>query len=99
MLSNVTAFKTIGNRNETVQGDNITLSCTATVGQPSPKLEIQNLNGNKVLNSTNVNDTANTTLLYHFGQISKEDSGTYSCRVTTEGYTSEQDLELRVKCE
>ena len=101
MLSNVTAFKTLGNRNEIVQGDNTTLSCTATVGIPSPELEIQNLEGNSidVLNSTKVNDTANTTLLYHFGQISKEDSGTYSCRVTTDGYASSQNLELSVKCE
>lgn len=99
MLSNVTEFKTLGNRNETVQGDNITLSCTATVGEPSPELEIRNLEENSVLNSSKVNDTASTTLLYHFGRISKEDSGTYSCRVTTDGYTSARNFELNVKCE
>ena len=96
VLSNITSFKTIDKRNETVEGDNITLSCTTTVGEPSPQLEIRK--GRNVLNSSKVNDTEITTLLYHFEPISKDDSGIYSCRVTTDGYTSDQSLELKVKC-
>ena len=98
MLSNVTEFKIIGNNNnETVQGDNITLSCTTTMGEPSPRVEIRK--ESTAINSTTASSTSETTLLYHFGRISKDDSDTYSCQVTTDGITSAKTLQLDVKCE
>lgn len=98
MLSNITEFKTIGgNNDEIVQGDNITLSCTTTVGEPSPSIEMRK--GITVLNSSTASNTSSTTLLYSFERISKDASGTYSCQVNTDGFMSTENLQLDVKCE
>ena len=38
-------------------------------------------------------------MLYHINQISKDEEGSYSCKVNTEGFESEKSLQLDVKCE
>lgn len=101
VLSNVTEFKIVNrkkdDRSYVVQNDNITLSCTTTVGEPSPTVEIRK--GNTPLTSSKANSTMNTTLLYHFKPVSKDDSGLYTCQVTTDDdYTSSKNLALEVKC-
>ena len=98
VLSNVTEFKTIGrNTGEIRQGDNVTLSCTTTMGQPLPLVEIRK--ENTVKNSTIASNTSETTILYHFDRISKDEKGRYSCQVTTQEFTSKRSLQLDVKCE
>ena len=97
MLSNVTEFKTIGNNSEIVDGDNITLLCTTTMGQPSPRIEIRKPNGDLLINDT-ASSTGQTRTQYDFDQISKGERGTYSCQVTTEKFTSRKSLRLDIKC-
>ncbi|CAB4029511.1 neural cell adhesion molecule 2-like [Paramuricea clavata] len=96
VLSNITEFKAFGNKtDEIVQGDNITLSCTTTVGEPLPIIQMRK--GITVLNSSTASSISPTTLLYSFERISKDASGTYSCQVNTDGFTPTRNLQLDVK--
>ncbi|CAB4012301.1 hemicentin-1-like [Paramuricea clavata] len=96
VLSNITEFKAFGNNtDEIVQGDNITLSCTTTVGEPLPIIQMRK--GITVLNSCTASSISPTTLLYSFERISKDASGTYSCQVNTDGFTPTRNLQLDVK--
>jgi len=67
------------------------------MSQPSPFVEIRR--GNTVKNSTRASNTSETSILYHFDQISKDEEGSYSCRVTTQEFKSEKSFQLDVKCE
>ena len=98
VLSNVTDFRVINvAQNDVVQGTEVTLSCTATVGKPSSNIEL--LKGTNVLNSSMTSATSSMTVFYNFKNITKEDSGEYICEVkTTNGYVSRKVLQLSVKC-
>lgn len=93
VLSNVTQFK--ADNDDIVQGDNVTLSCTVTSGEPSPRIKIQK--GSVELNKSVAMETGFTTLKYYFGAISEKDKGRYFCQVTTQGYISTKVYELKVK--
>ncbi|XP_046852653.1 cell adhesion molecule 2-like isoform X2 [Xenia sp. Carnegie-2017] len=97
VLSNVTDFRVINvAQNDVVQGTEVTLSCTATVGKPSSNIEL--LKGTNVLNSSMTSATSSMTVFYNFKNITKEDSGEYICEVkTTNGYVSRKVLQLSVK--
>ncbi|XP_046852647.1 contactin-2-like isoform X1 [Xenia sp. Carnegie-2017] len=97
VLSNVTNFRVINvAKNDVVQGTEVTLSCTATVGKPSSNIEL--LKGTNVLNSSMTSATSSMTVFYNFKNITKKDSGEYICEVkTTNGYVSRKVLQLSVK--
>ncbi|XP_028401488.1 contactin-1a-like [Dendronephthya gigantea] len=100
VLSNITKFKAVNpekdDGSDVVQNDNITLSCTTTMGEPSPTVEIRK--DDKRLNHSTVSNARNTTLLYHLNPVTKDDRGSYTCRVITDNdYISVKNLVLQVK--